>query len=55
MGVLTLNMLLPCATVPVMFAEEYGGNVKLAAEGTFLTTLFSMVTIPVSGVLLSML
>jgi predicted permease len=54
-AVLTLNLLLPCATVPVMFAEEYGGNVKLAAEGTFLTTLFALVTIPVSGVLLSML
>ncbi|MDR0519816.1 MAG: AEC family transporter [Clostridiales Family XIII bacterium] len=54
-GALLLNILLPCATVPVMFAEEYGGNVKLAAEGTFLTTLFSIITIPVVGVLLEML
>ncbi|MDR0596178.1 MAG: AEC family transporter [Clostridiales Family XIII bacterium] len=54
-GVLLLNVLLPCATVPVMFAEEYGGNVKLAAEGTFLSTLFSIITIPVAGVLLGML
>jgi predicted permease len=54
-GVLTLNVLLPCATVPVMFVQEYGGNVKTAAEGTFLSTLFSMITIPISGVLLSML
>jgi predicted permease len=54
-GVLTLNVLLPCATVPVMLADEYGGNVKLAAEGTFLTTLFSMITIPIAGVLLTAL
>jgi predicted permease len=54
-GVLMLNVLLPCATVPVMFAQEYGGNVKLAAEGTFLATLFSIITIPIAGVLLAML
>jgi predicted permease len=52
-GVLTLNLILPCAAVPVMFAEEYGGNIKIAAEGTFLSTLFSIVTIPIAGMLLS--
>jgi predicted permease len=54
-SIITLNVLFPCAAVPVMFAEEYGGNVKTAAEGTFLSTLFSIVTIPIAGVLLSML
>jgi predicted permease len=54
-GILTLNLLLPCAAVPVMFADEYGGNTKIAAEGTFLSTLFSIITIPIAGVLLSML
>jgi predicted permease len=54
-GVLTLNLVLPCAAVPVMFAEEYGANARLAAEGTFLSTLFSIATIPVCGVLLAML
>jgi predicted permease len=54
-GILTLNLLFPCAAVPVMFAEEYGGNAKIAAEGTFLSTLFSIVTIPIFGALLSML
>jgi predicted permease len=54
-GAITLNVILPCATVPVMFAEEYGGNVKTAAEGTFLSTLFSIVTIPIASVLLGML
>jgi predicted permease len=52
-GVLTLNLLLPCAAIPVMFAEEHGGNAKIAAEGTFLSTLFSIATIPIAGMLLS--
>jgi predicted permease len=38
-----------------MFVEEYGGNARLAAEGTFLSTLFSIITVPIAGVLLSML
>jgi predicted permease len=54
-GVLILNLILPCAAVPVMFAEEYGGNVKITAEGTFLSTLFSIATIPVAGMLLATL
>jgi predicted permease len=54
-GVLTLNLILPCAAVPVMFAEEYGGNAKMTAEGTFLSTLFSIATIPIAGMLLSTL
>jgi predicted permease len=52
-GVLTLNIMLPCAALPVTIAEEYGADVTLAAEGTFLTTLFSMATIPIAGVVLS--
>ena len=53
--VLTLNMMLPCGAVPVAMAEAYGRDSKLAAEGTFLTTLFSMITIPACGILLSAL
>jgi predicted permease len=52
-GVLTLNIMLPCAALPVSLAEEYGADATLAAEGTFLTTLFSMATIPVAGIVLS--
>ena len=51
--IITLTILLPCAAVPVALAEEYGKNVRLAAEGTFLSTLFSMITIPILGVLLT--
>jgi predicted permease len=54
-GVLTLNIMLPVAAVTVAFAEEHGRNAQLAAEGTFITTLFSMITIPVAAVLFSML
>jgi len=53
--VLTLNAMLPCATVPVVLAEAHGRDSKLAAEGTFLSTLFSMATIPIGGILLTSL
>lgn len=51
--IMTLNAMLPCSAVCVALAEEYKNDVKLAAEGTFLTTLFSVATIPVIGVLLT--
>jgi predicted permease len=34
-------------------AEIYGGDVKLASEGVFLSTLISMFTIPVISAFLS--
>ena len=51
--IMTLNAMLPCSAVCVALAEEYKNNVKLAAEGTFLSTLFSIATIPIIGVLLT--
>lgn len=51
--IMTLNAMLPCSAVCVALAEEYKNDVKLAAEGTFLTTLFSIATIPVIGILLT--
>jgi predicted permease len=54
-GIVTLSAMLPCATVSAVLAEEYGRNARLAAEGIFLSTLFSMLTIPVGGIFLSML
>lgn len=50
-----LNFLLPSAAILVTITEEYGGNVKLAAEGTFLSTLFSLITVPIATILLTML
>lgn len=51
--IITLIAMLPCSAVCVALAEEYDNNPKLAAEGTFLTTLFSVITIPIIGVLLT--
>ncbi len=51
--IMTLNAMLPCSAICVALAQEYKNDVKLAAEGTFLTTLFSIATIPVIGVLLT--
>lgn len=51
--IMTLNVMMPCSAASVVLAEEYGRNAKLAAEGTFLSTLFSIVTIPIIGVFLT--
>lgn len=51
----TLNFLLPCSAVMPALATEVGANGKLAAEATFLTTLFSVITLPVASVLLHLL
>ena len=53
-GVLTLNLLLPPATLIVVFAEEYNSNTKLSAEGVFLATLLSMITLPIASVVLNL-
>ena len=55
LAVATLNFLLPSAVIIAPIAEQFGANVKRAAEGIFLTTLFSMITIPIAGILLHML
>ncbi|UOO37118.1 AEC family transporter [Oscillospiraceae bacterium CM] len=44
--VLVVLAAMPSATNATMMSFEYGGNEKLAAEGVFMTTLFSIVTIP---------
>ena len=46
LGVLVVISAMPTATTATMLAMEYGSNEKLAAEGVFLTTLLSVVTIP---------
>jgi predicted permease len=52
--VLILSSAMPCAALPVVFAQEYGANAKLAAEGTFLSTMFSMAGLPVACILLTL-
>ena len=47
-GVLTLNIMLPSAAMPVALAEQYGADATFAAEGNFLSTLFAVATIPIA-------
>ena len=53
--VATINFMLPCAAICSVLAEEYGANGKLAAEGIFISTFFSILTIPLAVFLLGML
>jgi predicted permease len=46
LGVLVVEAAMPTATAAAMLSLQYGGNAKLASKGVFLTTLFSVVTIP---------
>ena len=46
LGVLVLLSATPSPTIATMIAMEYGGNDRLASKGVFITTLFSVVTIP---------
>ncbi|MBR4200189.1 MAG: AEC family transporter [Oscillospiraceae bacterium] len=43
---LLLLACMPVANTTALFATEYGGNEKLASQGIFLTTLFSLVSFP---------
>lgn len=46
LGILTVMAGMPAATSASMLCMEYGGNERLASKGVFITTLFSVVTIP---------
>jgi predicted permease len=46
LGILVVLSGMPTATAATMIALEYGGNDRLASTGVFITTLFSVVTIP---------
>lgn len=45
-GITLVNVAMPVANSAVLFANEYGGNVELAAKSVFITTLISVITIP---------
>jgi len=46
LGASTVLMLMPVANSSVMFANLYGRDEKLAAKGVFITTLFSLISVP---------
>lgn len=52
LGIITLSCGMPIASMSVMLSTEYGGNVKSASIGVFMTTLASVVTIPLIAYLL---
>ncbi|MBN7772983.1 AEC family transporter [Clostridium aminobutyricum] len=46
-------MAMPSAAVIPVLAEIYGSNAKLAAQVVFITTMFSLITLPIFGILLT--
>lgn len=46
LGISAILLMMPIANTAVLYATEYDGNEKLAAKAVFLTTLFSVVSIP---------
>jgi predicted permease len=51
--VIIFSTAFPSAVIPVALAEQYGRNAKVMAEGVTLTTLMSLVTIPIVASLLT--
>jgi predicted permease len=52
--VIILSFAMPCAVLPAVFAQEYGADAKIAAEGAFLSTMFSMASLPIACILLTL-
>ena len=46
-AVIMIMLATPAASMTVMLAQQYGGNVETASRSVALTTLLSVVTIPV--------
>ena len=52
LGIAVIIIAMPVATSAVLFANRYDNNVPLATKGVFITTLASVVTIPLISYLL---
>lgn len=52
LGIVIIIIAMPVATSAVLFANKYDNNVALATKGVFITTLASIVTIPIISYLL---
>ncbi len=55
LGVLVVIAAMPVATNGTMLCYQYGGDGKTMAQGTFLTTVFALVTIPLLATALASL
>lgn len=51
-GVVTVTMAMPCPSLSMILAQQYGGDVELAARAIFLSSLCSIVTIPLMMLLI---
>ncbi|MGV8905956.1 MAG: AEC family transporter [Acetobacterium sp.] len=52
LGIVIIIIAMPVATTSVLFANIYGNNVELATKGVFITTLASIITIPLISYLM---
>lgn len=52
LGIVIIIIAMPVATSSVLFANKYGNNVPLATKGVFITTLASVITIPLISYLI---
>lgn len=52
LGVLVVSAAMPVAVLASVLSTEYGGKVRLGSRGVFITTLLSLVTIPLMMALL---
>ena len=46
LNIIYILLLMPVANTSVLFATEFGGNEHLAAKTVFITTVMSIVTVP---------
>lgn len=46
LGIIIIISAMPVGSIAIMFCNEYEGNIKLASKTIFITTLFSVITIP---------
>lgn len=46
LGIATMTLAMPVASMSVMLSHQYDGNTKLASIGVFITTLCSVISIP---------
>jgi predicted permease len=52
LGVPVLLSAMPVAANTVFMAQEYGGDVEEASKGVFLSTILSLITVPILGYIL---
>jgi malate permease and related proteins len=52
-GVIVLLSAMPAGSTTVMLADKYGGNARFASSCVFLSTILSLITIPIASIFLT--